>query len=61
MLRNQALSDLPSLVVVIVSFAAPICVQHKSFAIRPRTPLVPLALPGGCPARRNSLQRTMLS
>ena len=32
MLRNQGRSDLPSLVVVIVSAGAPICVQSQVYA-----------------------------
>lgn len=62
MLRNQARSDLPSLVVVIVSDGAPICVQSQVIRDRPRAALVTSGpFPGGRPARRFSLQRTMLS
>jgi hypothetical protein len=46
MRRNHARSDLPSLVVVIVSGrSTSYASHHKSFPIRLRTPLVPLALP----------------
>ena len=61
MLCNQARSDLPSLVVVIVSAGAPICVQSQAYATDRANCWSLWPFPGGLPARRSSLQRTVLS